>query len=146
MSNADNKILSSVSSFTALFPTVESSGASLTGFTVTVMVCESASSLSETERVNVSLPLKFSGALNVTVLPSRTAEMSVPSEILYVKLSPSISLADKVILPEISSSKPTSETAASTGASFTGKTEIDRGLLSDSSPSETETFKDKLPL
>ena len=48
-------------------------GASLTAFTVTVKLCDVDKSPSLTTTIKDSLPLKFSDALNVTLLPSKTA-------------------------------------------------------------------------
>jgi hypothetical protein len=59
-------------------------GASLTAFTVTVIVCESSYSPSLTLTLNVSLPLKFKGALKDTSLPDRFAVISLPPVILNV--------------------------------------------------------------
>ena len=56
ISVAESKKLRSVSSSTFLFPTVDKTGASFTGLTVTVIVCESESSSSETVTINDSLP------------------------------------------------------------------------------------------
>ena len=89
---------------------------------MTVIICESVNSASATLTVNVSLPLKSVGALKVISLPSTVAVISVPPATLKVKSSPSISLADKLTLPDASSSKLTSDTVASTGASFTPST------------------------
>ena len=56
-SNADNNKLSEISSSIALSPTDARTGASLTAFTVTVILCESLYSPSLTDTVNTSLPL-----------------------------------------------------------------------------------------
>ena len=56
-SDPDNKKLREPSSFILLSPTDARAGASLTAFTVTVIFCESVSSPSLTDTVNVSLPL-----------------------------------------------------------------------------------------
>ena len=61
---------------------VVATGASFTGNMVTVMLCESVSSLSLTVMVNVSLPLKSAGALKDISLPSSVAVISVPVVIL----------------------------------------------------------------
>ena len=110
-------------------------GGSLIGLTITVISCESESSLSVVVIVNVSLPLKFSDAVNTISLPSSVAVISPPPEILNVKSSPSTSLADKLVLPDPSSSNDTSETLARTGASFTGVTDNSKDCVSVSSPS-----------
>ena len=57
-------------------------GASLTGFTVTVISCESERSPSVADTVNISLPLKFVVAVNVISLPSSTAIISLPPAML----------------------------------------------------------------
>ena len=61
---------------------VVATGASLIALTVTIISCESESSVSLAVIVNVSLPLKFAAGVNVISLPSSVATMSVPSVIL----------------------------------------------------------------
>ena len=121
-------------------------GTSFTCNIVTVMVCESESSLSLTVMVNVSLPLKSKGALKLTSLPSSKAIISVPSVILKVSSSPSISDPDTLKLPEVSSSKDTSDTASSTGASLTGVIVNVTLAVSVNSPSLTVNVNESSPL
>ena len=96
----------------------------MTALTVTVIFCESESSLSVVVTVKVSLPLKFSYGVNVISLPSSVAVISLPPVILNVRSSPSTSDAETLILVLVSSSKDTSDTVASTGASLTTFTVI----------------------
>ena len=114
--------------------------------TVTVIVCESESSLSVVVIVNVSLPLKFSDAVNAISLPSSVAVISLPPVILNVRASPSTSDAETLILVLVSSSKDISYIVASTGASFTGSIVNVTVALSSSSPSDTVNVKLSSPL
>jgi len=82
----------------------------------------------------------------VTSLPDRIASISNPPEILNSKLSPSTSLADKLVAPDPSSSKDTSDIAANTGASLTADTLSVTVALSLSSPSDTLKLKLSSPL
>ena len=66
------------SSFVVVDKPAVATGASLTAFTVTVILCESDSSPSLTVKVNVSLPLKLSEALKETSVPLNVAVISVP--------------------------------------------------------------------
>ena len=127
---------------------VAATGASLTAFTVTVKLCESDKSPpSVTLAVNVSLPLKFSGALKFKSLPVKVAVISVPPDMLNVALSPSsTSDADKLKEPLPSSSKDTLDIAPRTGASLTGLTVNVNVSELNKSPSLTVTVKDSLPL
>ena len=79
-------------------------------------------------------------------LPSSVAVISVPPAILYVKSSPSISLADKLTFPDKSSSNDTSDTVASTGASFTPSTVTAKVCSEINSPSVTVAVNDSVPL
>ena len=72
--------------------------------------------------------------------------ISVPPSTLYVKSSPSISLADKLTLPDASSSNDTSETVARTGASFTPSTVTAKVWSELNSPSVTVAVNDSVPL
>ena len=65
---------------------------------------------------------------------------------LKVKSSPSTSFADRLILPDPSSSKDTSDTLASTGASFTADTLTLTSALDEYSPSDTLNVKLSSPL
>ena len=97
--------------------------------------------------MKLSLPLKLAGALNDTLLPSNVAVISVPPDMLNVVLSPSsTSLLDKLKDPAPSSSKDTSDTLASTGASLTGVTVKTNVSASERLPSLTVTVNDSLPL
>ena len=121
-------------------------GASFTAFTVTVKACELENSPSVTVAVNDSLPLKLAVAEKLTVAPSTVAVISLPPDTEYVKPSPSISLPDSVVEPEPSSSKLTADTAASTGASFTGVTVNVTVAVAEYSPSLAVNVKLSSPL
>ena len=113
---------------------------------VTVNTCESVKSPSVTLTVKFSVPLKSVGAEKLKSEPSKVATMSVPVVTLFVRSSPSISVADKVTPPELSSSKDTLSNVASTGASLTEFTNKDTDALSVNSPSETWNVNSSGPL
>ena len=79
-------------------------------------------------------------------MPSSDAVISVPPVILKIKSSPSISLPDRLVEPDPSSSKDTSETVARTGASLTAETETVTFALAKYSPSHTLNVKLSSPL
>ena len=79
-------------------------------------------------------------------MPLRLAIIILPPDMLKVRLSPSTSLADKLVEPEASSSKDTSETLARTGASLTALTVRVTLASSDNSPSLTVNVKLSSPL
>ena len=121
---------------------VDATGVSFTAAIVTVNTCESVKSPSVTLTVKFSVPLKSAGAEKLKSEPSKVATISVPVVTLYVRSSPSISVADKVTPPELSSSKDTLSNVASTGASLTvcnlqPSISVDTDALSVNSPSET---------
>ena len=70
----------------------------------------------------------------------------MPPVILNSRLSPSTSSADKLIEPLPSSSKLTSDTVASTGASFTASMVKLIDATSDKEPSDTLNVKLSSPL
>ena len=70
----------------------------------------------------------------------------MPLVILKVRLSPSTSLADKLVDPLSSSSKLTLDIVASTGASLTADTYIETTAVSVNSPSDTVKVKLSEPL
>ena len=65
---------------------------------------------------------------------------------LYVRSSPSTSLPDKLVEPDPSSSKDTSDTVARTGASLTAATVTDTSAVAVYSPSDTLNVKLSAPL
>ena len=79
-------------------------------------------------------------------MPSSVAVISLPPDILKVKSSPSISEPDRLVEPEPSSSKLTSEIVARTGASLTADILTLTLALDDSLPSETLKLKLSSPL
>jgi len=121
-------------------------GASFTGATVTVNACELEYSPSVTVAVNDSLPLKLAEAEKLTLDPSTVAVISVPPDTEYDKSSPSISLPDRDVEPDPSSSKVTVATAARVGASFTGVTVTVNVCVPVKLPSVTVAVKSSEPL
>ena len=79
-------------------------------------------------------------------MPLRLAIILLPPVILNVRSSPSTSLADKLVLPDPSSSKDTSETLARTGASLTAFTVNVNVSESSKYPSVTVIVNVSLPL
>ena len=75
------------------------------------------------------------------LLPSSVASMLLPPDIPNVKSSPSTSSAERLMLPDPSSSKDTSDTDARTGASLTAATETDTSAVALYSPSDTLNVK-----
>ena len=142
---ADNWIVIETPSLVSPDKSVAAIGASLTATIVTVSTCESVKSPSVTLTVKFSVPLKSVGAVKLKSVPSKVATISVPVVTLYVRSSPSISVADKVTSSELSSSKDTLSNVASTGASLTAFTNKDTDALSVNSPSETWNVNSSAP-
>ena len=140
---ADNWIVIETPSLVSPDKSVDATGASFTAAMVTVNTCESVKSPSVTLTVKFSVPLKSAGAEKLKSEPSKVATISVPVVTLYVRSSPSISDADKVTPPELSSSKDTLSNVASTGVSLTEFIWIFTIDKSDES-SESEAINEKL--
>ena len=79
-------------------------------------------------------------------MPLSVAVISLPPDILNVRSSPSTSLPDRLVEPEPSSSKDTSDTVASTGASFTDSMDTTTSAVAANCPSETLNIKLSEPL